>query len=245
MAEPLTVLVVDDNAVIRAGLRMLLADCSDLEVVGEAETGDAALALAIRHHPDVVLLDVRMPGRSGLEVVAELAREACVLMLTSTEDDASIRHAIADGARGYLVYGTFDEAALVQGIRAAVNGSAVLSPQVTRALVGGPSPSAAMASRPAGAEPAPGPATASSPGTGGPPRELLAHLSEREIAVLDRIAAGRSNGEIAQELFLAPKTVKNHVNRIFAKLHVTSRGQAMALWLGVDGPRPGTGRIGP
>lgn len=126
--EAMTVLVVDDNAVIRAGLRMLLADSDDLTVVAEADNGETAVRLAAEHDPDVVLLDVRMPGRGGLDVVGELAARSCVLMLTSTEDDASIRQAVTAGARGYLVYGTFDESALVQGIRAAVNGSAVLSP---------------------------------------------------------------------------------------------------------------------
>lgn len=229
-ARAMTVLVVDDNAVIRAGLRMLLADSDDLTVVAEADDGDVALRMAAEHDPDVVLLDVRMPGRGGLEVVGELARRSCVLMLTSTDDDAAIRQAVSHGARGYLVYGTFDEPALLQGIRAAVNGSSVLSPQATRALIDGAPPVA----------PQPGP-----PSRPGPPAGLRAELSEREIAVLDLIAAGRSNGEIAQHLFLAPKTVKNHVNRIFAKLHVTSRAQAMALWLGVDGPGPGAGGIGP
>lgn len=236
----LSVLVVDDNAVIRAGLRMLLADSDDLEVVAEADNGDAALALAERHHPDVVLLDVRMPGRGGLEVVDELARRSCVLMLTSTEDDSAIRRAVAAGARGYLVYGSFDEPALLQGIRAAVNGSAVLSPQVTRALAG--------AVRPEPMTGPPGPPHDQPPGPsrrGGGSPELVRELSEREVAVLDLIAAGRNNTEIAQELFLAPKTVKNHINRIFAKLHVTSRAQAMALWLGVEGPGPGGRMVGP
>ncbi len=228
--EALTVLVVDDNAVIRAGLRMLLADSDDLTVVAEADNGESAVQLAAEHDPDVVLLDVRMPGRGGLDVVGELAARSCVLMLTSTEDDASIRQAVTAGARGYLVYGTFDESALVQGIRAAVNGSAVLSPRATQALLGDGHR----------IDQAPSPASR------GHTREgLLEELSQREVAVLDLICAGRSNTEIAQQLFLAPKTVKNHVNRIFAKLHVTNRAQAMALWLGVDGPGPGGARIGP
>jgi DNA-binding NarL/FixJ family response regulator len=226
VAERLTVLVVDDNAVIRAGLRALLADSPDLEVVAEADDGDTALELAAVHRPEVVLLDVRMPRRTGLDVLAELAEHACVLMLTSTEDDVSVRQAMAGGARGYLVYGTFDEAALVQSIRSAASGSAVLSPRAARALVG--SEAALRPQAPAR--------------RGGPPPGLRDHLSEREIAVLDLMAAGHSNGEIARALFLAPKTVKNHVNRIFAKLHVTSRAQAMAVWLGSTVPGPSSPR---
>lgn len=222
--QGLAVLIADDNPVIRMGLRMLLEAEPAITVVGEANDGDEAVAMAARHRPDVVLLDVQMPGRGGLDVLPELARDSCVLMLTSSEQDETIRTALRDGARGYLVYGTVDAPGIVRSIRTAVGGGAVLSPVAAQALLGSTPP-------PAPVPMAPGPKP-------GPARPAAAeHLSEREVVVMDLVAAGRSNAEIAAQLFLAPKTVKNHINRIFAKLQVVSRAQAIALWLGsAEGP---------
>jgi DNA-binding NarL/FixJ family response regulator len=223
---PLSVLIVDDNPVIRLGLRLLLEGAPGLRVVAEVGDAAGALAAAAEHAPDVVLLDVRMPGRSGLEVLQQLAEGSCVLMLTSSDEDETIRSALSLGARGYLVYGTVDETGIVQSIRAAMSGGAVLGPGVAEALlrtgypaIGGRDPDAGSPDR---------------TGEAGLRRRIAveAELTERECVVMDLVAAGRSNTEIATELFLAPKTVKNHVNRIFAKLHVASRAQAMALWLG-------------
>ncbi|GAB3242084.1 response regulator [Kineosporia babensis] len=212
MAEhPVTVLVADDNPVIRIGLRHLLTADPATQLVGEASDGSEALRLARELKPDVVLLDVRMPGTSGLEVLPELATFTCVLMLTSSEEDETVRAAVRYGARGYLVYGTFDENAVVQNILAAAGGGSVFSASAVRVLAGTPPPPEAV--------PAADPAVA-------------ALLSEREAGVMQLLAAGRTNGEIAGLLFLAPKTVKNHVNRIFAKLGVTSRAQAVAVWVG-------------
>lgn len=215
------VLVADDNPVIRIGLRQLLTAQSATELVGEAKDGGEALTLARRLLPDVVLLDVRMPGAGGLDVLPELATFTCVLMLTSSQEDETIRAAVRAGARGYLVYGTFDENAVVQNILAAAGGGSVFSATAVHALAAG----TGRGSGPADggrALPAADPA-------------IAALLSEREVAVMQLLAAGRTNGEIATALFLAPKTVKNHVNRIFSKLAVTSRAQATALWLGPDG----------
>lgn len=244
---PLRILIADDNPVIRMGLRILLEAEPDLTVVAEAADGDQAIAAAAQHAPDVVLLDVRMPGRGGLDTLPALVGSACVLMLTSSEEDETIRAALTAGARGYLVYGTVDETAIVQSIRTAARGGSVLSAGVARALlapaqahhgsieVGSVQPPAAQPSPATAARPATQPAAAR-----GPIRLPGEALSEREVAVMDLLAAGRSNAEIAQVLFLAPKTVKNHINRIFAKLQVSSRGQAMALWLGsaVAAPDP-------
>ncbi|GLY13869.1 response regulator transcription factor [Kineosporia rhizophila] len=209
--RPVTVLVADDNPVIRIGLRQLLGAEPATDLVGEAADGAEALRLARELRPDVVLLDVRMPGTSGLEVLPELATFTCVLMLTSSEEDETVRAAVQLGARGYLVYGTFDETAVVQNILAAAGGGSVFSASVVRVLAGPPAPAESV--------PAADPAVA-------------ALLSEREAGVMRLLAAGRTNGEIAAQLFLAPKTVKNHVNRIFAKLGVTSRAQAVAVWVG-------------
>ncbi|HEX2807277.1 MAG TPA: response regulator transcription factor, partial [Kineosporiaceae bacterium] len=230
----LRVLIADDNPVIRMGLRILLEAEPDLTVVAEAADGDQAVAAAAEHAPDVVLLDVRMPGRGGLDALPALVDSACVLMLTSSEEDETVRAALAAGARGYLVYGTVDETAIVQSIRTAARGGSVLSAGVAMALLGhAPVASGPVASGPARSGPEQLPAEQPRPDR----ERVVPHvpgeaLSEREVAVMDLLAAGRSNAEIAQVLFLAPKTVKNHINRIFAKLQVSTRAQAMALWLG-------------
>jgi len=213
------VLIADDNAVIRMGLRLLLMQAgSAVELVGEAMNGAQTLELARLHRPDVVLLDVQMPGTSGLDVLDELCEFTCVLMLTSSVESETIWAAMQAGARGYLVYGTFDETCIVQNILAAAGGGSVLSPPATKALMAGgagpKSDSAEVARRPQ-VRP-----------------EIAALLSEREIGVMDLIIAGRTNTEIAKSLFLAPKTVKNHINRIFSKLQVTTRAQAIACWVG-------------
>ncbi len=212
--RPVTVLIADDNPVIRIGLRQLLSAEPATELVGEAADGAEALRLARERQPDVVLLDVRMPGTSGLEVLPELATFTCVLMLTSSEEDETVRAAVRHGARGYLVYGSFDENSVVQNILAAAGGGSVFSASAVRVLAGPPpTPDSVQAADPA----------------------VAALLSEREVGVMQLLAAGRTNGEIAAQLFLAPKTVKNHVNRIFAKLGVTSRAQAVAVWVGTAG----------
>lgn len=263
---PVRVLIADDNAVIRMGLRLLLASEPAIELVGEAVDGAEALALSRLRSPDVVLLDVRMPGTSGLDVLAELAEFCCVLMLTSSDEDETIWTAMRAGARGYLVYGTFDENGIVQNILAAASGGSVLSPPATRALIsaggrGGAPPVEPYTGLDAEVERATDlrgaavervaddarlGATATRP-------EVTALLSEREISVMQLLAAGRNNVEIASTLFLAPKTVKNHINRIFTKLQVTTRAQAIAQWLGtaelpVAGPKAPADlgpRIGP
>ena len=238
---PVRVLIADDNAVIRMGLRLLLAADRAVELVGEAVDGAEALALARRHAPDVVLLDVRMPGTSGLDVLAELAEFCCVLMLTSSEEDETIWTAMRAGARGYLVYGTFDETGIVQNILAAAGGGSVLSAPASRALinaVGRASAERDDARSPA--DPAAGPGNGLAAELIRP--ELAGLLSEREVNVMQLLVAGRNNAEIAGALYLAPKTVKNHINRIFTKLQVTTRSQAIAHWLGTaDGPRSGPG----
>ncbi len=201
------VALADDNAVVRMGVRSLLATADDLEVVGEASNGLEAVALVRRTKPDVVLLDVRMPKQDGVNAAMEIADLTAVVMLTYSESPEVISAAVRAGARGYLVHGHFDEDELLQAVRLAAGGLGTFSALAVRAL----------------SNPAPG-------------RAALAQrygLSGREVDIMELVARGAANREIAAELFIAEKTVKNHINRLFAKLGVTSRGQAVALWLSV------------
>ncbi|RFU37300.1 DNA-binding response regulator [Actinomadura logoneensis] len=226
MASP-RVLVVDDNVVVRSGLVSLL-EAAGIEVVGQAGDGRTAVELAARLRPDLVFLDVQMPLVGGVEVVGTLSRDARVVMLTYTDDAETVRAAIGNGAAGYLVHGRFSPEELADAVRRAMDGANPLSDVAVSALVG--------AVRDRDREPA---ATAAPPP---PPAEPDPNarfgLSAREVDVMRLIVRGRSNGEIASELFLSEKTVKNHVNRIYAKLGVPSRAAAIALWMGtVDGLR--------
>lgn len=208
-----TVLIVDDNAVVRMGLRNLLEAHDGIDVVGEAADGNEGVAQAERLAPDVVLCDVRMPGLDGVGAAAAMSPTTNVLMLTYSEDLDVIRGAIAAGARGYLVHGAHQPDEIVAAVISASRGSSVLGPQATRALL-------------SGAEPAPAPRDPSRWG-----------LTVREIEVMEHVARGLSNREIARTCFLAEKTVKNHLNNIFPKLAVTTRAEAISLWLGAsDGP---------
>lgn len=218
---PIRVLVADDNPIVRSGLVSLLEAGGEVEVVGEAENGRQAIDLADRHTPDLVLLDVRMPELDGVQAVATLSKTHTVVMLTYTEEPDIIREAIRNGASGYLVHGTFTTDQLSAFIRSAVDGANPLSPQAAAAVLdvvrgGTASNNSDETTRLAG-------------------RAAEAMLSKREIEVMEHISRGRSNGEIAGNLYLSEKTVKNHVNRIYAKLGVTSRAAAIARWMGTDG----------
>ncbi|MFG2002392.1 response regulator [Spirillospora sp. NPDC048911] len=220
--RPLRVLVVDDNPVVRTGLTTLL-ESGGVQVVGEASDGAQAIELAQRARPDLVLLDVRMPVMDGVAAAAPLSALAKVLMLSYDADADVIGAAIRNGAAGYLVHGSFGAAELVAAIMDTVSErSSPLSPQASRAVV------AALREGP-GDRPPPEPAPAD--------RRAELGLSRREAEVMDLIARGRSNGEIAALLVVSEYTVKNHVNRIFAKLGVRARGAAIARWLGTaDAP---------
>ncbi|MEU0560443.1 response regulator transcription factor [Dactylosporangium sp. NPDC049742] len=194
-----TVLIADDNSVVRAVVREMLT--GDIAVVAEAANGAEALELARRHRPDVTLLDHRMPVRDGLSVVGAISTHSRVLMLTRSADDRTVLDAVRSGAIGFLVHGQFGPAELLHAVRAVAGGESHLSPSAARVLV--------AAVRQA------------------PPRH---GLSQREAEVMDLIARGLSNGDIAATLVLSSKTVENHVNRIFAKLGVTSRAGAIRRW---------------
>jgi DNA-binding NarL/FixJ family response regulator len=214
------VMVVDDNLVVRSGLVSLL-EAADIRVVGEAGDGREAIELAERVRPDLVLLDVRMPRVDGVAAAELLSRIGRVIMLTYTEEPEVIRSAIANGAAGYLVHGSFTAEELTAAVHDALNGANPLSPVAVSALVG-------VVRQEARQEATPEPIATADPlapvGRFG--------LSAREAEVMRLIVRGHSNGEIAERLYLAEKTVKNHVNRIYAKLGVASRAAAIAQWIG-------------
>jgi DNA-binding NarL/FixJ family response regulator len=205
------ILVADDQALVRGGLRMILEAQPDLEVVGEAGDGHEALAQARELEPDLVLMDIRMPGLDGLEATKRLLAAGDpapkVLVLTTFDLDEYVYEAIRTGASGFLLKST-PPPQLVEGVRAVMAGDALLSPEITRRLL------ERFTRRP--------------PPSGGPPAEL-AELTERELEVLRLIADGQSNGEIAATLVLSEATVKTHVNHILTKLRLRDRVQAVAL----------------
>ncbi|MGI8330701.1 response regulator [Actinomadura scrupuli] len=215
------VIVADDNPVVRSGLVAILEASGEVEVLGEVGDGRSAIELAERARPDVVLLDVRMPLVDGVTAAESLSKLSRVLMLTYTDDADVIRSAVRNGAAGYLVHGTFTGAELLAAVRDIARGTG--NPLSAVAV------SALMEAVQAPSEVRRGPAA---------PGQVRFRLSAREAEVMDLISQGRSNREIATVLFVSEKTVKNHVNRIFAKLLVANRAAAIALWLGtaVEGP---------
>lgn len=221
---PIRVLVADDNPIVRSGLVSLLEAGGEVKVVGEAENGREAIELAARHRPDLVLLDVRMPEMDGVQAVTALSKDHRVVMLTYTEEPDIIREAIRGGASGYLVHGSFTAEELATYVRSATKGANPLSPQASAALLDVVRSGGAPAHAPAGDLDEPRSAVAA-----------RSRLSTREAEVMDVIAKGKSNAEIAAELFVSEKTVKNHVNSIYTKLGVTSRAAAIARWMGTDG----------
>jgi DNA-binding NarL/FixJ family response regulator len=238
------VLVADDNAVIRLGLESLLSAYEDLQIVGTAVNGADALARARELQPDVVLLDVRMPGRDGLSVLAELTTVSRILMLTHSTEGDIISAALRSGAIGYLVHGSFTADELAAAVRDTAEGRSRLSPEAAEVVLKG-----VRGAAPPSADPAPGAHAAVRSLAGAsdqaePPsakemvtREVIKTygLSPREVDILELIVRGHDNATIARKLFIEPKTVKNHVNRIFTKLRVSSRAQAIAVCLRLDG----------
>lgn len=202
------VALVDDEELVRSGLRMILGGEPDLDVVGEAADGTSALTMLADTAPDVVLLDIRMPGLDGLEVARRLASAGSptrVVVLTTFDHDELVHAALRTGASGYLLKDA-PAARLVDAIRAAAAGDAVLAPSVTRRIVN------ELARRP------------QPPSTG-----QLASLTEREREVLALMADGCSNAEVGARLYIGEGTVKTHVARILTKLGVRDRLQAVVL----------------
>jgi DNA-binding NarL/FixJ family response regulator len=208
-AAKVSVAVVDDNPVVRMGLRAIVEASDALTFVGEAGDGEAAIAMVRRCRPDVTLLDVRMPRRDGIAVLAAVRDVTSVLMLTYSDGPDVIRAALAEGALGYLVHGHFSAPVLERSILMVRDGAFPLSAPAV----------AAMRSTFADARTQP----ASRPDFG---------LSAREVEVASLLAEGCTNSEIAARLFVAEKTVKNHINSVFAKMQVRHRSEAILAWLG-------------
>lgn len=205
-SHPIRILVVDDHPIVRQGLRSLLSAYADLQIVAEAGNPQQALEAADLYQPDVVLLDVRLPGASGVEVARQLRRErptANVILLTSFDDDDYLRGALDAGVRGYLLKSVSDDR-IVWSIRAVYRGERLISPELMDRMLSQFSQTRAS--------------------------QIQAEvgLSEQDVAVLRRMAAGASNDEIGLELGWSKASVKRKVQRIFDQLGVTTRAQAAA-----------------
>ena len=204
--EELRVLVVDDHDLFRTGLRNLLEE-EGVNVVGEAENGEAAIRLASDLAPDVVIMDLNMPGAGGVETtrrLSSLAPLSRVVVLTISADDDDVMNAVMAGACGYLLKDSSIQE-LIAGIRAASEGESLISPQIAAKV---------LQQLRAQSKDADAAAT------------IRAELSDRELEVLKLIANGKDNAQIARELFISPKTVKNHISNILMKLQIENRIQA-------------------
>ena len=204
MKETVRVLIADDHPLFREGMRGRLDRMGDIEVVGEASGGDEAVRLSRELEPHVVLMDIKMPGLNGIEATREILRRnprVGVLMLTMFEDDDSVFAAMRAGARGYLLKDSGGEG-VVHAIRAVTSGEAVFGPGVAERIIG-------YFSVPRSAQ------------------RAFPELTEREEEILALVARGKSNQEIAAQLFVSVKTVRNHVSNILLKLQVADRAQAV------------------
>jgi DNA-binding NarL/FixJ family response regulator len=216
------IVLADDHPVVRGGLRALLATIDGFEVVGEAADGDAAVRETQLVHPDVVLMDVRMPGLGGVEAtrrIRDTSPDTAVLMLTMYDDDATVLTAMQAGARGYLLKGA-EQDEIVGAIRAVVAGQAIFGPGIAGRVLD----------------------YFSAPPV--PAAEPFPELTDRERDILDLLASGLRTAAIAERLFLSPKTVSNHLTSVFAKLEVADRTEAIlraregGLGQGSSGERP-------
>lgn len=210
MSDTIRLVVADDQALVRAGFVMILETEPDIEVVGEAATGAEALAVVTEQHPDVVLMDVRMPEMDGLEATRAIQRTMAnpprIIVLTTFGLDDYVFEALRSGAGGFLLKDTPPDD-LVAAIRIVAAGDALLAPSVTKRLI------EEFAARPGPISTPPG----------------FAELTERELEVLRHIARGMSNAEIADALFVSETTVKSHVSHVLTKLDVRDRVQAVVV----------------
>ena len=207
MSEKITVLLVDDHRVVRQGVRAFLQAQADIEVVAEADSGETAVILAAEHAPDVVLMDLVMPGMDGVTATRQVKAQSPrtqIIMLTSYHQDEHIFPAIRAGALSYLLK-DIDPAALAEAVRQAAIGEAVLHPRVAARVV------------------------QELHGSRQESVNVFTELSEREMEVLRLIADGANNSSIAEQLVISEKTVKSHVSNILSKLHLADRTQAAVL----------------
>jgi DNA-binding NarL/FixJ family response regulator len=213
--------IADDQALLRAGFRALLDAQDDITVVGEASDGAEAVRLAAREHPDVILMDIRMPGLDGLEATRRIVADPAlagvrIVILTTFDLDEYVFEALRVGASGFLVKDT-DPVDLLRGIRAVASGDALLSPGVTRRLI---AQFAAQARAPL-------------------PQTALSALTDREREVMALVGAGLSNDEIAEKLVVSPATAKTHVSRAMIKLGARDRAQLVVFAYEAGLVRPG------
>ena len=209
MRDPIRVLIADDHPVFRDGLRVLLEATADTTLVGQAVSGDEVVRLAATLEPDVILMDLKMPGINGIEATRQIVQtrpQIGVLVITMFEDDNSVFAAMRAGARGYLLKGA-DKNEILLAIRAVSGGEAIFGPAIAHRL-------AQYFTVPARA-------------TGTLPAQVFPDLTDREREILALIGAGRNNREIADHLVLSLKTVRNYVSNIFSKLQVNDRAQAI------------------
>ena len=209
MEDSIRVLIADDHPLFRDGMLGLLGSLADMEVVGEASSGEQAMELARELQPDVILMDIKMPGINGIEATREILHTSPrigVLVVTMFEDDDSVFAAMRTGARGYLLKDSSGQE-VGHAIRAVASGEAIFGAGVAQRLIsffGAPSPAVSAGSR-----------------------RAFPELTEREEEILSLVAQGKINQEIAKELFVSLKTVRNHVSNIFLKLQVADRAQAV------------------
>jgi DNA-binding NarL/FixJ family response regulator len=205
-SDPVCVLIADDHPLFRDGLRALLASAPGVELVGEATTGEEAVSLAAELQPDVVVMDVQMPGIGGIEATRRIIRDGPhirILVVTMFEDDGTVFQAMRAGARGYVLKGA-NYAEMLRAIRAVGTGEAIFSPKIAVRLM-----DYFSSIRPTTLP------------------QAFPELSDREREILDLIAQGYKNTDIARLLFLSPKTVRNHVSNVLHKLQVTDRTEAI------------------
>jgi DNA-binding NarL/FixJ family response regulator len=216
VTEHISVLVVDDHSLVRAGFHSILGDEDDIDVVGEARDGEEAVEAAVRERPDVVLMDVRMPGMDGLEATRRIIADprlggTKVIVLTTFDLDEYVFGALKAGASAFLLKGV-EPQALIDAVRTVAGGDALLEPGATRRLI----------EAYVNGQQAPPPAAPAGPA-------LPGVLTAREVEILRLIAAGWTNNEIAGHLFISPLTCKSHVSRILAKLDARDRIQLVVI----------------
>jgi DNA-binding NarL/FixJ family response regulator len=206
MMELIRILIADDHTLFRDGLRALFASLPEFELTGEAATGEEAIALAAELQPDVILMDIQMPGVNGIEATRRILRTSPhigIVVVTMFKDDDSVFAAMRAGARGYVLKGA-DQSEMLRSIRSVANGEALFGSAIAERLM-------TFFSAPPAEVPPP----------------VFPELTAREREVLNLIAGGHNNTQIANKLVLSPKTVRNHVSNIFSKLQVADRAQAI------------------